>query len=654
MAIMTGHKLSKWYGADRIFEGVGFMVNRGDKVALVGPNGAGKSTLIKMIAGIEDPTLGDIGKARGLRIAYLAQEAHFDGGGTLIGVAQGAFSHIDAMETELRELEPLLAETDHPDWDARMERYGDLHARFEHAGGYHTEHVIERTLEGLGFREEHFEQSLDTFSGGQKTRAALAITLLQDPDVLLLDEPTNHLDLSALQWLEEFLKDWPGTLIVISHDRYFLDRVTTRTWEMTFGRLDDYPGGYTKFLQLKTERLELQTKQYEAQQESIAKTEDFIRRFKAGQRSKEARGREKRLNRLKEGWVGANPKNAQKLIEAPQQRKALKLTLEARLRSGELTLTTTEKLKAGYHTPEGDKVLMHTPPLALRRGECVGLIGPNGAGKTTLLRTITGELPPLDGRVDLGVNVSVGYYAQVHEELNEENTVLEEIHRLRPLEKTERIRNLLGRFLFSGDDIYKRVGDLSGGERSRVALAQLTLTSPNLLLLDEPTNHLDIAAREALESVLQEFPGSILFVSHDRYFVDALADKLWIVENGTVAEFEGDYTDYANHLAAEEVAKRRLAAAPAALGATESPAATNGRAHNNGERDARTQERRLQTLEREIAELEARKERLATEITSASAREDVAAVTDLGKTYSSVDAELMDKYELWASAAVQA
>lgn len=662
MTILTGHKLGKWYGAEQIFDGISFVVNRGDKVALVGPNGAGKSTLVKLIAGIEDPTKGSVGKARGVRIAYLAQEAHFDDGGTLLDAAQGAFSHIAAMEVELRELEQQLADTDHPEWEARMERYGDLHARFEHAGGFHTEHVIERTLEGLGFKRENFDQPLSIFSGGQKTRAALAVTLLLDPDVLLLDEPTNHLDLRALQWLEDFLKDWPGTLLVISHDRYFLDRVTTRTWEMAFGKLDDYPGNYSKFLQLKAERLELQQKQYDAQQEQIQKTEEFIRRFKAGQRTKEAQGREKRLNRLKSGWVGVNPKSYQALIEAPQHQKQLKLNLEARLRSGELTLTTTARLKAGYKTPDGDKVLVHTPALELRRGETVAFIGPNGAGKTTLLRTLTGELPPLDGRFDLGVNVSVGYYAQVHDELNPDNTVLEEIHRLKPLEKTEKIRTLLGRFLFTGDDIYKHIRDLSGGERSRVALAQLTIQAPNLLLLDEPTNHLDIAAREALESVLQEFPGSILFVSHDRYFVDALADKLWVIEDGTVKEFEGNYTEYMEFLAAETARKRAAAAAPAktvvSTNGHAQDTAKNGNGKQGGgktgtDRDARTRDRRLQTLERDIATLEARKESLAAEINTASQRGDVKKVTDLGKTYTAVEEELLEKYDVWSGVAAE-
>ena len=312
---------------------------------------------------------------------------------------------------------------------------------------------------------------------------------------------------------------------------------------MEFGKLNDYPGGYSKFMQLKAERLEFLQKQFAAQQEYIAKTEEFIRRFKAGQRSKEAKGREKRLNRFKYGWDTVRG-FVKEFIDNPQQHKHLKLSLDTQLRSGELVLTFSEGMAAGYKTPAGDKVLLQTPPLELRRGETVALMGPNGAGKTTLLRTITGELPALKGRPSFGVGVKVGYYAQVHEGLIPTNTVLEEVHRLKPLLPTEQIRSLLGRLLFSNDDVFKHIADLSGGERSRVALAQLIIEAPNLLLLDEPTNHLDIAAREALESVLQEFPGSILFVSHDRYFVDALADKLWIVADGTVDEFEGDYSGY--------------------------------------------------------------------------------------------------------------
>ncbi len=658
MAVTSGYNLSKLYGPVRIFEDVQFIINRGDKIALVGVNGAGKSTLLKIIAGLEEATTGSIAKAQGTQVAYLAQEAQFDGSMTLIEAAQQAFAHLHEMEREMRELEEQLGDTEHPAWEARMERYGDLQARFEHAGGYHTEHQIERTLEGLSFRPAQFEQRLGTFSGGQKTRAALAVALLSDPDLLLLDEPTNHLDLQALQWLETFLKEWPGTLLVISHDRYFLDRVTTRTWDMEFGKLNDYPGGYSKFMQLKAEKLEFLQKQYAAQQEYVAKTEEFIRRFKAGQRSKEAKGREKRLNRFKYGWDTVRG-FVKESIDNPQQHKHLKLSLDTQLRSGELVLTFSEGMAAGYKTPAGDKVLLRTPPLELRRGETVALMGPNGAGKTTLLRTITGELPPLKGRPSFGVGVKVGYYAQVHEGLIATNTVLEEVHRLKPLLPTEQIRSLLGRLLFSNDDVFKHIADLSGGERSRVALAQLIIEAPNLLLLDEPTNHLDIAAREALESVLQEFPGSILFVSHDRYFVDALADKLWIVADETVDEFEGDYSGYAAALTEIEQAKRRAAAAPAqqaSKGTSAVVAVSNGSPPSNGkgksaDRAERERQKRLTTMEREVQALEARKQTIEQSLDIASAAHNIAEVSRLGAAYSALEEELLLKYDQWSELA---
>ena len=545
MTLITGSRLGKWYGAERIFAGLQFVVNRGDKIALVGPNGVGKSTLIKLVAGVEHPTKGVVSTARGLRLAYLAQEATFVDG-TLLHAARDAFRHITLLEAELRELEAQLADVDHPKWEARLGRYGVLQTRYEHAGGLQVEHTIEQTLTGLGFRRDQFEQPLATFSGGQKTRAALAVTLLDNPDVLLLDEPTNHLDLQALDWLEEFLRSWPGTLVIISHDRFFLDRVTTRTWELASERIDDYPGNYTKYLQLKAERLERQQKEHQLSQAHIAKEEEIIRRWKAGSHAREAKGREKLLLTYKYGRMGPNntivPARA---VDGPRKQKKLNLQLDGGERSGDLALTLN-RLEVGYRMPSEERVLVRTPRLELHRGVRVALLGANGVGKTTLLRTIIGEIPPLAGEVVIGASVSVGYYAQVHDELNPANTVLEEVHRSKPMEKIEQIRTLLGRFLFSRDDIYKRIRDLSGGERSRVALAQLTLRSPNLLLLDEPTNHLDIPAREALERVLQEFPGAILFVSHDRYFVDALADRLWIVADGTITEFEGNFSAYAS------------------------------------------------------------------------------------------------------------
>ncbi len=664
MAVVSGSNLSKYYGADLIFSGVNFTINRGDKVALVGINGAGKTTLLKMLAGVDEPSAGAISIARGTQVSYLAQEAQFSGDRTLLEEARHAFAHLHAMEAEIRVLETQIADTDHPEWEARMERYGDLQARFEHAGGYDTERMIERTLEGLSFTEAHYHQPIREFSGGQKTRAALAITLLQDPDLLLLDEPTNHLDLHALQWLEEFLRTWPGTLVVISHDRYFLDKVATRTFEMAFGKLTDWPGNYSKYLQLKAERDERQQKVYEAQQQYIAKEEEFIRRHMAGQRTKEAQGRLKRLNRFRYGWDSMRGFE-KAAVDAPQTQKQMKLALDAKRRSGYTVLTTSDGLTAGYHTPSGDKPLVRTPELELHREEFVALMGANGSGKTTFLRTIVGELPPLAGRVDFGVGASVGYYSQTHEDLNIDNTVLEEVHRIKPLEKTERIRTLLGRFLFSNDDIYKRVGDLSGGERSRVALAQLTIQSPNLLILDEPTNHLDIASREALEGVLSEFPGTILFVSHDRYFIDALADKIWMVENGTVSEFDGGYTEYLEHTNKLE-AERKKVVDPKADGRpqprTVAPAKTDGdgrkaaavhtgREHREQEREQRERQKRINALERKVADLERQLHVIQSALEAATTERKVDDIARLGEEYVTIEQQLQQEYDRWAELA---
>jgi ATP-binding cassette, subfamily F, member 3 len=664
MTIISGGNLEKYYGADRIFGGVSFTINRGDKVALVGINGAGKTTLLKMLANVEEPTSGTLSMARGTRVSYLAQEAQFSGERTLIEEARRAFAHLQAMEREVRDLETLIADTEHAEWEARMERLGDLQARFEHAGGYDIERTIERTLEGLSFTRAQYDQPIGEFSGGQKTRAALAITLLQDPDLLLLDEPTNHLDLHALQWLEEFLRTWPGTLVVISHDRYFLDKVATRTFEMAWGKLTDWPGNYSKYLLLKAERDERQQKEYEAQQGFIKKEEEFIRRHMAGQRTKEAQGRLKRLNRLKYGYVGVGNQWIDKRVEAVKGQKQIKLALDTDRRSGYVVLTTSKGFAAGYKTPQGDNVLVQTPTLELHRDEFVALMGANGSGKTTLLRTVVGELPALAGRAEFGVGVSVGYYAQTHDELNLDNTVLEEVHRVKPLETTERIRTLLGRFLFSADDVYKRVGDLSGGERSRVALAQLTLRSPNLLILDEPTNHLDIASREALENVLSEFPGTILFVSHDRYFIDALADKIWMVENGTVTEFDGGYTEYVARVSEAEVDRKRVIdpKADAREDRPKSSAKQNGQSNGaplsardqrEQERQTRERQKQVNAAERKVADLERQLHKIQAALEAATAERRIDEIARLGGEYVTLEAQLQSEYDRWAELAEQ-
>jgi ATP-binding cassette subfamily F protein 3 len=454
--------------------------------------------------------------------------------------------------------------------------------------------------------------------------------------------------------------------MVISHDRYFLDKVTNRTLEVAFGRLDgDYPAGYNKYLELKAAKLELLLKQYKSQQAEVAKTEEFIRRFKSGQRSKEARGRERRLNRLKEGWEDGSGR-VHKLIEKPDQQRKLALNINTQVRSGERALRL-DKLVVGYGRPQdngngstGSKVLIKCPDLEIMRGQRVALMGPNGSGKTTLLRTLVGELEPLRGAGRLGHNVVMNYYAQSHEGLNMQATIIDEIRRVSPGIKETPVRTLLGRFLFSGDDVYKHVGDLSGGERSRVALAQLTLMGGNLLVLDEPTNHLDIDAREALEGVLNEYQGTILFVSHDRYFIDAVADTLWVVEDGTITPFDGNYSEWA---AMREGDRRPSADDRRSPADDRRPTSSNGhQPANNGQqsgtsapqskeqqREERKKQRRLAALEDEIAALEAELKQLEQTMTDASTKGDAKKVTHLSVQYAEKQETLQTRYDEWAA-----
>jgi ATP-binding cassette subfamily F protein 3 len=489
----------------------------------VGVNGAGKSTILRMIAGLEEPDGGSLSLTRNTRIAYLPQDPDFGTAETLYDAMLQMFQDVIEAQERLRVLERQLS--DRPS-SAVMDEYGELQARVEHAG-YDYRERIERVLLGLELDRDLWHVPIENLSGGQRTRANLARTLLQDADLLLLDEPTNHLDIPAVEWLESYLRDLKRTFVIVAHDRYLLDRVTNRTIEVTFGRTDEYDAPYSRYLRLKAERMERQRAEYEAQQEHIARTEEFIRRYGAGQRSKEARGRQKQLNRLER-------------VERPEDEARVHLRLEPARRSGDLVLEARH-LVAGY---PGNALVSLPEEVVVRRRERVAVVGPNGAGKTTFLRTLIGELPPLAGTIRWGSNTTLGYYSQSLERLDESRTVLEEIQQARPVGEEEG-RGYLGRFLFSGDDVFKTVRVLSGGERSRVALARLILEAPNVLILDEPTNHLDIASRDALQSVLSDFGGTVMFVSHDRYLIDSLAQQLWVISGGILTRYSGTYSQYA-------------------------------------------------------------------------------------------------------------
>jgi len=623
MPILSAENLAKSYGAQDVFWDVSLQVARGDKIALIGPNGHGKTTLLRILAGLEHPTGGTVERARNLSVGYLPQVADLDSAHSLYGEARTAFEPLLAMQAQLRRLEREMADPDQR--EAVLRRYGELQERFELAGGYEYPHEIERVLTGVGFKPEEFSLPVSLLSGGQKTRALLAKLLLQRHDVLLLDEPTNHLDIAAIEWLEAYLRDWDGTFIVVAHDRYFLDEVVGRVWELSFGRLEAYRGNYTQYVEQRAERYERRMEAFEAQQLEIARTEDFIRRYKAGQRSKQARGRERRLERLER-------------LEKPKEARAMKLSMQTQQRSGDLVLVS-DGMEVGYAARDGlpSVSLFRCSPMTLERGEKVALIGPNGSGKTSLLRTLLGEIPPLSGAFHLGASLRVGYVPQGYSDLNLDNTVLDELLSVKniPIGKA---RDILGRFLFSGDDVLKRVEALSGGERARVELAKLTLLGANFLLLDEPTSHLDMLSREVLEEVLLDFNGTLVIVSHDRYFINALASQIWVVDGGQLTVYPWGYKGFlearekarADHQVDEEAQERRKP--------TSRP--PTGRLPKGIKQEA-------ERIEAEIAALESRLGELEGDIAQATERKDARALWDLGEEYQRLEEALHRRLEEW-------
>src|SRR2546425_14248 len=626
MPILSVIQVGKSFGAERIFDGVSFQIDEHDRIGLVGPNGAGKSTLLNLLAGREEPDEGHIAMARNLRIGYLTQTTGFQPHNTLREEMHTVFAEVRAWEHELSELALELAtsaaQADSALHEQLLKRYDELQTCFELAGGYTYENRIDQVLDGLGFTREQQAAPVLHLSGGQQTRAALAKLLLQEPDLLLLDEPTNHLDLAALEWLETYLASWRHALVVVAHDRYFLDKIVSRTIEMAFGRIEEYPGNYTRYLHLREERMERRLREYEAQQEHITRTEEFIRRYKAGQRSREARGRQKLLDRLER-------------VERPQEFPGMHFEFNSVLDSGQVVLST-QKLVAGY--PPSDQqstptILVSVADLELLRGDRVGLLGPNGAGKTTLLRTIIGEVPPISGHVYPGHNVRIGYYSQTHGGLNPQRTIVDEIRQVSTLSE-DGVRSFLARFLFSGDDVFKPIGALSGGERSRVALAQLTLQGSNFLVLDEPTNHLDLQSRQFREEILSEFEGTLLFVSHDRYFIDSLATKVWVIEDGVLIPYMGNYTEYRTRkqpIVLEVPISARVESGNAGTTTTTKAAVPASRV--KGKKSSKVKTRTLEDVESEIEKAEERVKALEEALSEAALKADATRLTELTAEY---------------------
>jgi len=577
MSLISATNLGKSYGPKDIFSGIFLSIPRGGRIALVGPNGVGKTTLLRILVGIEEQSAGQLHSARKLSLGYLPQEAGLTGAHTLWKECLQALSGLRALESELARLETAMS--DPIQTDAALERYGVLQQEFERRGGYIYETRIRQTLSGLGFEEKDFNRPIQQLSGGQRTRALLARLLLSDPDLLVLDEPTNHLDIQAVEWLEGYLSQWEGATLIVSHDRYFLDRVVDHIWEMNSTGLEVYRGNYSAYVQHRQERWDLRQQIFQSEMERIEKELDYIKRNIAAQNTLQAKGKLKRLSReiqaieslgfeslKKQSWaqisnqinISPHPMGVEEVerrirtLRGPSRRPLrLSLNLRASHRSGDLVLRTRD-LEIGY--PDEGRPLFSTPDLLLKRGECAAIIGPNGAGKTTFLKTLLDQLPPLSGEVILGASLQIGYFAQAHEDLCEECTLVEEIELAAPKMMLAEIRDYLGRFLFRGDAVFKKVATLSGGERGRLALAKLSLTGANLLLLDEPTNHLDIPSQEILQEVLASYQGTILLVSHDRFLIDALGTQIWeIAPNQAILQmFEGTYTQYKEYLDKQE------------------------------------------------------------------------------------------------------
>jgi ATP-binding cassette subfamily F protein 3 len=585
----------KRYGPREVLKGASWQHNPGEKVGLIGKNGAGKTTLLRLVLGREETDAGRVVRAAALRIGAVDQQLESSGNEDLEGYVATAFRDLHRIESEMRRLEHEMAESG-GDHEALADQYGKLQHRFETDGGYAMQAEVERMLAGLGFSPRDFHRPVEELSGGQKNRAMLARALLGSPDVLLLDEPTNHLDFSGMEFLEEYLQQSPMAFLAVSHDRRFLNHVCTKILELEFGRLTEFPGNYDAYRAQKAERLLSSVRAYEKQRDYIEKTQEFIRRNIAGQKTKQARGRRTHLEKI------------DRLDNPVEDATEVAFRFEAD-RKGGRSFLKVEDLDVGY---EDGRAVVSRVHFELLRGERMAILGENGSGKSTLLRTLAGRLPPLSGRVTLGHDVSIGYYDQELKDLDPGKRVIDAIWDLHRTETELQVRSYLALFDFREDEVFAPISGLSGGEKGRLTLAVVMKQNHNLLLLDEPTNHLDLDAREALERSLLEFPGSILFVSHDRVFVDRLATEVLDIDRAVARKIVGNYTDTAaerrkrREAPPETPGSRSTGPAPK-LPSLPVPRAIPVPARSSvsaQDREARKREQKVQRLEKRIAELE--------------------------------------------------
>ena len=622
MTVLSASQLKLAYGELEVFSGVDLEVSDRARIGIVGPNGGGKTSLVRIIIGELGPNGGTVSGTGGLRLGYVPQHPVQTAGDTLRDEVMAAFDELRSLEDALAVSAVEMQGDEAPARRRAERRYGALLHRYEALGGYDYPNLMERVVAGVGLSADVLDTPSASASGGERTRAALARALLADPDLLVLDEPTNYLDFAGLSWLESFLLRFSHAFVVVSHDRYFLDRVVTQIWELDRGRLQAFRGNYTKYRALKAEQALHQQREYERQQEYISKEESFIRRYHAGQRSKEARGRQTRLARLER-------------LEEPQKDHSIHIAGLAAARSGRVVLSS-RGLNVGFTEGDHRVQLLSVPDLELERGSRTGIVGGNGTGKTTLVQTVLGMMPPMSGSVSLGHNVEAGYLPQGTHDLPADSTVLDALLDVRNVGLGE-ARDYLARFLFRGDDVLAQVRSLSGGERTRLALARLLLDSPNLLLLDEPTTHLDIPSREALEQTLLAYEGTLIFVSHDRHLIGLLAQQLWVLESGEVRPFEGTFQEWER-----KDQEPHIPPARPRKPAHGSPTATK--------RTPATKQPPKPTMpdpEQEISELESRLAEIERDLEAATANRDVATIARLGEEYNEAQSRLERAWSQW-------
>lgn len=622
--------LGKSFGVRQVFSNVSFEIKEGDRIALVGPNGAGKSTLLKCILGIEELDEGQVVMSPVASIGYLQQDVNL-GDASLAEEIETAWEDVHALENKLQELTTYL-ET-HEASESDLQRLDYLQNRLEWLGGYDYEQKTKRIVYGLGFTDEDLYKPANAFSGGQKTRINLAKALVRSPDFLFLDEPTNHLDMEMLEWLEGYLSSYRGGILIVSHDRYFMDRIVTGVVELDHHKATTYRGNYSRYVAQREERLKADTIAYEKQQEYIKKTEEYIDKYRAGIKSKMARGRQSQLNRLER-------------LEAPETSHSLDFKFPPAAMSADKVLVL-DHVSIGYKT---DDPIIDDVSVVVRRGESVALIGPNGAGKSTMVKAIVGELFPIEGHIDIGNRVQVGYFSQEHEELHDRWQVVDEIINNYNFTE-EKARNVLGSFLFKGDDVFKLVGDLSGGERARLALLKLFLQGDNFLILDEPTNHLDVPTREIVERALQQFGGTCFIISHDRYFLDQVSTRTLVLENKGFTEYLGNYSYYKEKLkeqqdiaalteVVEEVAKEDVKSEAKTISTSPSD-------EPKKKTNTYMVEKQLAEVEEEIARLEATMKMYEVQLANPVVQQDLAEMENISKQLSDTESNLQKLYEKW-------